>query len=116
MRADLDLILKTGGIQNLVLAGVTTDVCVHTTMRDANDRGAPRCPAYWARGVSGREGQARLFACACADMLCGSTMRQVSYKHGHIRRCTAQHAYQQSCSVLTQQPHALLVVGEDKQV
>lgn len=36
---DFKLLLDNRGIKNLIICGVTTDVCVSTTMRDANDMG-----------------------------------------------------------------------------
>jgi nicotinamidase-related amidase len=36
---DLDQILRRRGIRNLIFGGVTTDCCVLTTLRGANDRG-----------------------------------------------------------------------------
>jgi nicotinamidase-related amidase len=36
---DLDAVLREQGISSLLVTGVTTEVCVHTTVREANDRG-----------------------------------------------------------------------------
>lgn len=40
-QSNLPLLLKNLGITHLVITGITTDVCVHTIMREANDNG------YW---------------------------------------------------------------------
>ena len=49
----LDDLLQKYGIENLLVCGVTTEVCVHTTVREANDRGyrcvvlADCCASYF---------------------------------------------------------------------
>jgi nicotinamidase-related amidase len=49
---DLDSVLHHRGITHLIVAGVTTEVCVNTTVREANDRGyeclvvADACASY----------------------------------------------------------------------
>jgi nicotinamidase-related amidase len=50
---DLHSILNNRGVENLIVCGVTTEVCVHTTVREANDRGfrcivpADCCASYF---------------------------------------------------------------------
>lgn len=52
-QTELDLMLRNRGVETLLVAGVTTEVCVHTTVREANDRGyrclvlADACASYF---------------------------------------------------------------------
>ena len=52
-QTDLESMLKNRGIENLLVCGVTTEVCVNTTVREANDRGyrcvvvADACASYF---------------------------------------------------------------------
>src|SRR4051812_42403439 len=51
---NLEPLLRNHGIDSLLVCGVTTEVCVHTTVREANDRGyrcvvlADCCASYFA--------------------------------------------------------------------
>ena len=64
---DLELVLRTRGICNVILTGITTDVCVHTTLREANDRG---------------------FECLILDDCCGATAHENHV--AAIRMCKMQ--------------------------
>ena len=68
---DLQAILQSRGIQDLIVGGVTTEVCVHTTVREANDRGY-RCvvvsdacasyfPAFHEAGLNMIKAQGGIF-------------------------------------------------------
>jgi len=68
---NLGLILSNRGIENLLVAGVTTEVCVNTTVREANDRGF-RCivlsdccasyfPEFHAAGLAMIKAQGGIF-------------------------------------------------------
>ena len=68
---DLDALLRKSGIAHLLVCGVTTEVCVNTTVREANDRGyrcvvlADCCASYFpefhAAGLAMIKAQGAIF-------------------------------------------------------
>jgi nicotinamidase-related amidase len=74
---DLDFTLRNRGIESLVVTGVTTEVCVNTTVREANDRGF-RCivlsdccasyfPEFHAAGLAMIKAQGGIFGWVSAS-------------------------------------------------
>jgi len=69
---DLDLVLRDRGVRTLLVCGVTTEVCVHTTVREANDRGfecvvledcvGSYFPEFQRVGIAMFEAQGAIFA------------------------------------------------------
>lgn len=69
---DLEAVLRSRGVTTLVVCGVTTEVCVHTTVREANDRGffcvvledcvGSYFPEFQRAGIAMFEAQGAIFA------------------------------------------------------
>ncbi len=70
-QTELELMLRNRGIENLLVCGVTTEVCVNTTVREANDRGyraivlgdccASYFPEFHAAGLAMIKAQGGIF-------------------------------------------------------
>ena len=76
-QTDLELMLRNQGIETLLVCGVTTEVCVNTTVREANDRGF-RCivlsdccasyfPEFHAAGLAMIKAQGGIFGWVTAS-------------------------------------------------
>ncbi|HEX3936595.1 MAG TPA: isochorismatase family cysteine hydrolase [Xanthobacteraceae bacterium] len=96
-QTDLDLMLRNRGIDTLFVAGVTTEVCVNTTVREANDRGF-RCivlsdccasyfPEFHQAGLAMIKAQGGIFGSVAGSAPLVSALASVS-DHGAKRLAT----------------------------
>jgi biuret amidohydrolase len=84
-QTDLELMLKNRSIETLLVCGVTTEVCVNTTVREANDRGfrcivlADCCASYFpefhAAGLAMIKAQGGIFGSVSASQHVLEAMR-----------------------------------------
>jgi biuret amidohydrolase len=83
---DLELILTQRGIRTLLVCGVTTEVCVHTTVREANDRGfecvvledcvGSYFPEFQRVGIAMIEAQGAIFGWVSSSNLVCAVLRE----------------------------------------
>jgi nicotinamidase-related amidase len=64
---DLEVLLRTAGITSLTLAGVTTDICVHSTLREAVDRGFDCVTVADACAAADPDIHAAMLACIAGE-------------------------------------------------
>jgi nicotinamidase-related amidase len=78
---DLELMLRAGGITHLALAGVTSDICVHSTLREAVDRGFYCTTVSDACAAGDPEVHAAMLKCIAGE---GNILGEVRDTHGMI--------------------------------
>lgn len=84
---DLELMLRAGGITHLALAGVTTDICVHSTLREAVDRGFHCTTVSDACAAGDPQVHAAMLKCIAGE---GNILGEVRDTHGMIEHwCSA---------------------------
>lgn len=91
---DLDLILRERGIRSLIVTGVTTEVCVHTTVREANDRGyeclvledcvASYIPEFHESGIRMIKAQGGIFGWVSSSPLLLSALAEARIGSGPV--------------------------------
>lgn len=64
---DLEMMLRTAGVTSLTLAGVTTDICVHSTLREAVDRGFDCVTVADACAAADPDIHAAMLACIAGE-------------------------------------------------
>ncbi len=92
---DFAAILKHRGIDTLIVTGVTTEVCVHTTVREANDRGyrclvpGDCCGSYFdefhAVGLRMIAAQGGIFGWVCESAPLRAALNSLSAKDATLR-------------------------------
>ena len=80
---DLELLLRAAGVEQLFIAGVTTDICVHSTLREAVDRGFECCTVADACAAADPSIHQAMLACIAGE---SGILGQVAHSHEVIAR------------------------------